>query len=121
MKVVFLIAFLLVMAHCTPVSNLLMSISANQPWFMHSNLNFNTQSSKKKSIIGVKVTVSILSFFGAKSNSFKVFLKILLEGFPDGPVAKIPSSPGRGPGFDPRSGNQIPHAAAKTHRSQKNK
>ena len=33
--------------------------------------------------------------------------------FPDGPVAKTPGSQGRRQGFDPWSGNQIPHAAIK--------
>ena len=33
--------------------------------------------------------------------------------FPGGPVAETPSSQCRGPGYDPWSGNQIPHAAAK--------
>ena len=34
--------------------------------------------------------------------------------FPGGPVAKTLCSRGRGPGFNPWSGNQIPHAAAKS-------
>ena len=33
--------------------------------------------------------------------------------FPGGPVAKTPSSWCRGPGFNPRSGNQFPHATIK--------
>ena len=94
MKVVFLITFLLVTAHCTPVSKLLMFISANQPLIL--------KSSKKKKNLSLE---SKSQFFGAKSSSFKVSLKTLLEGFPAGPVAKIPSSPGRGPGFYPWSGN----------------
>ena len=42
--------------------------------------------------------------------------------FPGGPVAKTPCSPCRGTGFDPWSGNKIPHAATKrqlrVHRPQ---
>ena len=34
--------------------------------------------------------------------------------FPGGPAAKTLYSRGRGPGFNPWSGNQIPHAATKT-------
>ena len=34
--------------------------------------------------------------------------------FPDDPVAKTPHSQSRGPGFNPSSGNQIPHAATKS-------
>ena len=34
--------------------------------------------------------------------------------FPDGAVAKIQHSKGRCPGFDPWSGNQIPHIATKS-------
>ena len=33
--------------------------------------------------------------------------------FPGGPVAKTPHSQCRGPGFDPWSGIQIPHATTK--------
>ena len=33
--------------------------------------------------------------------------------FPGGPVARTPSSQCRGPGFNPWSGNWIPHAATK--------
>ena len=33
--------------------------------------------------------------------------------FPGGPVGKAPLSQCRGPGFNPWSGNQIPHAATK--------
>ena len=36
---------------------------------------------------------------------------------PGGPVAKTPGSQCRGPGFQPWSGNQIPHAAAKSLRA----
>ena len=38
--------------------------------------------------------------------------------FPGGPVGKTPGSQCRGPGFDPWSGNKIPHAATKIQRSQ---
>ena len=41
--------------------------------------------------------------------------------FPDGPVAKTPCSQCRLSGFDPRSGNSIPHATAKTQCNQVNK
>ena len=33
--------------------------------------------------------------------------------FPGGPMAKTVNSQCRGPGFDPWSGNQIPHATTK--------
>ena len=36
-----------------------------------------------------------------------------MQDFPSVPVAKIPHSQGRGPGFNPWSENQIPHAATK--------
>lgn len=77
MKAVFLITFLLVTAHCIPVSNLLISISANQPWFMHSELLVILKPQKtnkqKYTIIGIKATIPILSFFGAESSSFTLF------------------------------------------------
>ena len=38
-------------------------------------------------------------------------LKIQLRDFPGGPVAKTLPSQCRGPGFNPWSGNQVPHAA----------
>ena len=37
-----------------------------------------------------------------------------LWDFTGGPVAKILSSQCRGPGFDPWSGNEIPHATTKS-------
>jgi len=36
-----------------------------------------------------------------------------MRDFPGGPVAKTPNSQRRGLGFDPWSGNKIPHAATK--------
>ena len=38
---------------------------------------------------------------------------ILMRNFPCGPVAKAPRSQCRGPGFNPWSGNWIPHATTK--------
>ena len=43
-----------------------------------------------------------------------------LWDFPGGPLAKTPHSQCRGPGFNPQSGNQIPHATTKTQHSQIN-
>ena len=39
---------------------------------------------------------------------------------PGGPVTKTPHSQCWGPGFDPWSGNKVPHAAARTQHSQIN-
>ena len=36
--------------------------------------------------------------------------------FPGGPAAETPHSQSKGPGFDPWSQNQIPHATTKTQR-----
>ena len=41
------------------------------------------------------------------------FIYIKIRDIPGGPVAKTPCFRGRGPGFDPWSGNKIPHAARK--------
>ena len=38
------------------------------------------------------------------------------KDFPGGPVAKTPCSQCRGPGFEPCSGNEIPHTATKDHK-----
>lgn len=38
MKVVLLMAFLVLTAHCVPVSNLRMSVSANELYWIHSEL-----------------------------------------------------------------------------------
>ena len=43
-----------------------------------------------------------------------------MMNFPS-PLAKTPCSQCRGPGFHPLSGNQISHAATKTHHSQMEK
>ena len=40
-------------------------------------------------------------------------LNYIARDFPGGPVAKTPHSQCRGRGFDPWSGNWIPHATAK--------
>lgn len=58
MKAVLLLTFLLVTAHSIPVSNPLMSVSANQSWFMLSGflviLNLQKKKKKrKKSFIGI--------------------------------------------------------------------
>ena len=48
---------------------------------------------------------------GSKQNFFQ---RRPTDGdFPGGPAVKIPCSQCRGPGFDPWSGNYIPHAATK--------
>ena len=44
-----------------------------------------------------------------------------MRDIPGGPAAKALCSQCRGPGFDPWSGNLIPHAAAKARNSQINK
>ena len=43
-----------------------------------------------------------------------------VEDFPGGPVVKTLHSQRKGPEFNPWSGNQIPHATAKTQQSQIN-
>ena len=48
--------------------------------------------------------VDLLQFWKQSKKSF---------GFPGGPVPKTPCFQCRGPGFDPWSGNWIPHAATK--------
>ena len=48
------------------------------------------------------------------------FKDILFRDFPGGPVVKTPHSQCMVPEFNPRSGNQCPHAATKTQHSQIN-
>ena len=46
---------------------------------------------------------------------FQAILRMQRGDFPGGAVAKTPCSQGRGPGFNPWSENEIPHAANKDY------
>ena len=56
-----------------------------------------------------------------KINSPQSVKNCSLGNFPGGPMAKTPHSQCRGPGFDPWSGNQVPHAKTKSSHTTTNK
>ena len=51
--------------------------------------------------------------FGELTGFLKSHHKSYCWHFPGGPIAKTPCSQCRGPGFDPYSGKEFPHAATK--------
>ena len=60
-------------------------------------------------------------YFISESINYSNLLKVRNGDFSGGPVAKTLCCQWRGHGFDPWSGNYIPHAATKTQCSQKKK
>ena len=82
----------------------------NKMWFTHTMENY--PSIEKNAILPFaaiwmdlkNITLSeVISFICAISKTIQM-------DFPGGPVAKTPCYQCMGPGFDPWSGNQIPHA-----------
>ena len=84
-----------------------------------NTINKNTLKEFSKSLRVKKRTKSwTLKEKTKKKKKEKINSKNKERDFPGGPVANTRCSQCRGPGFDPWSGNQIPHAATKIQSSQ---